>query len=183
MIIVFPSAFWRKVMSDRVKLILALLVLTTAMVIPFVGLFVGWYKWDAQTGILIMVVSAVVLFLVGVLLLLTVRKHNWFSITLPFLMTSLYTVLPDVLPFHIDDTLVSGFGAVIAYILLLRKDRDAPRWLIVPLVIAVAYAFIGGLIPGPIDDLLVELSSVLVYAIGVYSQKGRAKIIDSEDWG
>ncbi len=172
------TADWRSALGDRIKLILAFLILLIAFVIPIIGFFIGWYKWDPWSGLLIMIISAVVLIMIGAVLLFTIRKQNWFSITLPFIFSSLYTILPDFLQFRLDDTLVNSLGAVITYGLLLRRDRNAPKWLLVPLIVGVIYSFVGVLIPGPFDELIVELVSLAVYAAGVYRQKSDSDTIE-----
>lgn len=153
-------------MADRIKIILAVVLFLLALLLPWVGLGVGWYNWDLQTGILIMFGAFVALFILGGLALSRVKDLSWLTVSLPYLLSLGYTVSPDLIPLGADDAAVTALGSLMTYALALRKDPNTPRWIIIPLLGAAVYVFFGGIIPGGLDELVVNLLALAVAVMG-----------------
>ena len=62
---------------------------------------------------------------------------------------------------------MTAVGSVMAYILALRKDPRAPKWIIIPLLLGAAYMFFGGPIPGGLDELIVNILAVALAGYGI----------------
>ncbi|MCJ7701797.1 MAG: hypothetical protein MUO62_09455, partial [Anaerolineales bacterium] len=62
--------------------------------------------------------------------------------------------------------LADDAGAIFTFILTLRKQPGTPRWVFVPLVGAGIYALLGGAIPGPADELLVDTVALILAWLG-----------------
>jgi hypothetical protein len=167
-------------MSDRVKIILAVILFISALLLPLVGMAVGWYKWDVQTGLLIMVAVFVVLFLLAAILLVRVKELNWLTVSLPYVFGALYTALPDFIPFSVDDAAATTAGAIFSFILALRKNENTPKWIFLPLLLAAIYTLVGGTIPGPIDEVLVDVLALLIAGVGVNRGTGRELATEDE---
>jgi hypothetical protein len=153
-------------MNDRTKLFIAIVFFLAALVLPLIGLGLGWYYHDLQTGLLIMFGAFLALFILGGLTLAQVRDLNWLTVSLPYLLSLGYTLSPDLIPLGADDAAVTALGSLMTYALALRKDPNTPRWIIVPLLAAAVYVFFGGFIPGGIDELVVNLLAIAVAAAG-----------------
>jgi hypothetical protein len=154
-------------MSDRIKIFIAVVLFIAALILPLIGLVVGWYNWDVETGIYIMAGTFLVLFILGGIVLFRVRDLSWLTVSLPFLFGMGYTLSPDPIPLGGDDAAVTAVGSVMAYLLALRKDPRTPKWIIVPLLLAAGYALIGGPIPGGIDELIVNILAISIAGYGV----------------
>jgi uncharacterized membrane protein YccC len=58
------------------------------------------------------------------------------------------------------------FGAIFSFLLALRRNPNTPKWVFIPLIIAAAYTFFGGIIPGGLDEIIVQILAFLTYAYG-----------------
>lgn len=154
-------------MSDRIKITLAVLLFVSALILPLIGFGVGLANWDLETGIYIMLGTFLLVFILGGIMLFQVRDLNWLTVSLPYLFGIGYTLSPDLIPLGGDDAAFTAVGSVMAYLLALRKDSRTPKWVIIPLLLAAAYALIGGPIPGGIDELIVNLLAVSVAGYGI----------------
>ncbi|HBX69163.1 MAG TPA: hypothetical protein DEH25_07225 [Chloroflexi bacterium] len=154
-------------MSDRLKIILAILLFIAALLLPLIGLGIGWYNWDVQTGLWIMVITFLGLFSLGGVVLFRVQDLTWLTVSLPYLFGIAYTLSPDLIPLGGDDAVVAAVGSIMAYILALRKDPRTPKWIIIPLLIGAAYMFLGGPIPGGLDELIVNILAVALAGYGI----------------
>jgi hypothetical protein len=154
-------------MNDRIKIFFALMLFIAALILPLVGLGVGWYNWDVETGIYIMVGTFLALFIIAGMILFRVRDLNWLAVSLPYLFGIGYTLSPDLIPLGGDDAAVTALGSVMAYFLALRKDPRTPKWIIIPLLVGAVYIFFGGPIPGGLDELIVNILAVAVAGYGV----------------
>ncbi len=159
-------------MSDKIKTFLALVFFTLGVTVPLIGVatFVasalGWIKVEPWVGITIAIVTLLVFFAIGVALLTGVKDLSWLSVSLPFLFSMAYTILPDMIPFHLDDAAVMTAGAIFSAFLTIQKNPASPRWVILPLIGAAAYTLLGYTLPGPIDEMLVDILALLVAAYG-----------------
>lgn len=161
------SVLAEKIMSDRLKIFFALVLFISALVLPLVGLGVGWYNWDVETGLVIMTILFFFVFVLGGVVLLRVKELNWLTVSLPYLFGVGYTLSPDLIPLGVDDAIVTVTGSLVAYVLALHKDPRTPRWIIIPLLLAAVYMFFGGTIPGGIDELIVSILAIAVSGYGI----------------
>ncbi len=177
---------------DKTKTIIAAILLILAIVIPLVILLAGggialWQKTFTQNqpgngnttpvNLLNFLWIALAVFVIcvvtGVGLLFTVRDLTWLGSSLPFLFGALYSIslvdfIPDITPVisNIDDGAVVTFGAILSLILGLKHDPRTPKWIYIPLFIAAIYTFLGGVFPGGLDELIVQVIAFLTYAYG-----------------
>lgn len=82
---------------------------------------------------------------------------------------SSYSLMPDFLLGPIDDAAAVAGGAILSFSLWLRKQPDTPKWIILPWLAASLYTLVGGLIPGPVDELIVYFISSGVSIYGARS--------------
>ncbi len=162
-------------MADKIKTFFALLFFGAALFVPLLGFGYGWWRWDIQIGLLIMVATFAIFFLVGVITLWQVRDMSWLTTSLPFLFGGLYTVLPDVIPFQVDDAAAATAGALFSYALALRNSAQTPKWVILPLLGAALYALLGGSLPGPFDEIIVDLVALLIAGVGTRQGAKKSK--------
>lgn len=153
-------------MSDRVKVVLAVLFFLAALILPLVGLLIGWWKWDVKAGILIMVGVFIVLSTIGVLILLRVKDLSWIGVYLPYIFGAAYGFLPDAVPLSIDDAATTSVGAIFSVLLAIRKQPKTPKWILLPLLVGGIYALVGGVIPGPVDEFIVNAAALLIAWFG-----------------
>jgi hypothetical protein len=153
-------------MNDKLKTLLALICFVAALTLPLLGLAYGWWRWNVLTGLIIMTAIFIFFFAAGALALARVRDLSWLGTSLPFLFGGLYTALPDLIPLQADDAIATTSGALLSYALALRKREGARWWVILPLIAAGIYAFWGNLIPGPVDEIVVNLAALLVAGAG-----------------
>lgn len=163
-------------MTDKIKTIFAILIFFLSLVMPLVGLIYGWGRWEAFTTLLVMGGIFVVLFAGGTLVLLKVKDFTWVTASLPFLFSSFYTILPDF-PGPVDDAAVTSVGALITYFFALRRNASTPKWIIIPLLAAGAYTLLGGsFLPGPVDEVIVDVVALLIAGYGARSADKKAQI-------
>ena len=166
-------------MSDKIKTFLAILLFFLSLVMPVAGILYGLGRWDALTILLVMGGIFVALFAGGVLVLATVKEFTWMTASLPFLFSSFYTIMPDV-PGSVDDAAVTSAGALITYFFALRRTESTPKWVIIPLLLAGAYTLLGGsFLPGPIDEVVVDVIALLVAGYGARNAEQRAQLAES----
>jgi len=165
-------------MSDRLKSILAVLFFIGALIFPIFGLLVGWWKWDAMTGFIIMAISFVLLCLIGGFLLFSVKDLSWVSVYIPYTFSALYGFLPDVIPFSVDDAAATTAGAIFSLGLAIRKNPETPKWIFIPLLAAGAYALFGGAIPGGFDEAAVDILALIIAVIGTRQGEKKQMIGD-----
>ena len=154
-------------MSDRIKIVVAVVLFISALVLPLMGLGIGWYNWDVETGLVLMGVIFFTFFILGGLTLFRVRDLSWLTVSLPYLFGIGYTLSPDLIPLGGDDAAVTAVGSVMAYFLALQKDPRTPKWIIIPLLLAAAYTLIGGPIPGGLDEIIVNVLAVGLAGYGI----------------
>jgi len=174
---------------DKMKLIAACILFVLAIIVPLL-IFVGGggitivqmaanqADTNVLSNILVIVGIAGVAFLifVGSALFLLFRMKNmpWLAAGLPFLFGTAYTasiadLVPDIVPVitKMDDGAAVTFGAIFSFLLALKRDERTPKWVLIPLLIAAVYTFFGGVIPGGLDEFIVQGLSFLVYAYGI----------------
>ncbi len=142
-------------MSDRARAWMALVFLGLALLLPVLGLALGWWQVDLKTGSLLALTIFGVNFAVSALMLVSVQHPQRWMVILPFLLGVAYNVLPDFLPGGLDDAAVMLLCAVLTYVLALRRQPGLSRAPLIPLVVAGLYPLVGGFIPLPFDELLV----------------------------
>ena len=152
-------------MDDRSKTCLSLLFFSSTLILPLVALAAGWIAVDFQTGATVALITFAFFFLLSGIFLSLVRFPSWFTVSLPFLFGFLYAIIPDFVPGPFDDAAAVVAGAVLSFVLWLKKQPDVPKWVILPLASVGVYVLVGGLIPGPIDELLV---AAVAAAVSIY---------------
>lgn len=163
-------------MSDKTKIILALFSFLFGVVLAglgtaaFIAAALGWIQLDAWGTLALTVGILVVSFGIGGLLLSRVKDPSWLTVSLPYALSSLYTLFPDLVPLQMDDAAAMTVGALLSAFLTLRKNPDAPRWVLLPLLAAAVYTFFGGAIPGPVDEALVHVLAILMAVYGARKQ-------------
>lgn len=168
-------------MADKLKTILALIFFALGVTLPLIGVAaavasaLGWLDTDAWVGITLAVATLMIFFLIGVFILASVKDLSWITVSLPFLFSALYSWLPDLIPFSIDDAAAMTAGAIFSAFLAIRKNPNAPRWVAIPLIGAAVYTFFGGALPGPIDEMLVDILAIIVAVYG--ANQGSDKVI------
>ncbi|MBC8507855.1 MAG: hypothetical protein ISR58_18915 [Anaerolineales bacterium] len=166
-------------MTDKLKTVLAIIILFLSLITPVTGLLYGLGRWDALTILLVMGGIFVAFFAGGVLVLATVKDFTWMTASLPFLFSSFYTILPDF-PGPIDDAAVTSAGALITYFFALRRNEGTPKWIIIPLLLAGAYTLLGGsFFPGPIDEVVVDVIALLIASYGARTAEKQAQLAES----
>lgn len=146
-------------MLDQNKTCFSVLAYISMFVLPGVGFLIGWVGWNIRTGILIASILFAVFFLLGGIFLAIVGDLSWVSVSLPLVGATIYSMLPNFLPSQIDDTVAMAAGAILTFALWLRKQPESPKWIIFPLLMASLYTLVGGVIPGPVDELIVTAIS------------------------
>ena len=144
-------------MTDKAKTRLSLVCFLSMLILPPVGLAIGWIGWGFSTGAIVALIALAACFLLAAILLAIVKEPLWITVGLPFLFGFVYTILPDCIPGPFDDTAVFAAGALMTFALWVRKDPDTPKWIVLPLLAASLYTLVGDLIPGPVDELLATL--------------------------
>jgi len=163
-----PSCSYRNkgVMADKLKTILAFVMFVGALIFPLLALLFGWWRWDATTGFVLMTIVFLAMITLGGILLLRVKDLSWVSVYMPYIFGVVYGFLPDTIPFSLDDAAATTAGSIFTFALALRKQSKTPRWIFIPLFIAGIYALLGGYIPGPVDELLVDALALIFAWVG-----------------
>jgi hypothetical protein len=76
-------------------------------------------------------------------------------VALPFCIGVLYMTTPDPILGGLDDALVMGVMSWITFLQWHKKAPGVSWWVIVPLMGVAVYELVGGLIPGPLDEMIV----------------------------
>lgn len=158
-------------MSDRLKVVLAVILFLAALILPLVGLLIGWWQWDVKTGILIMAGVFILLSIIGVLLLSRVKDLSWLGVYLPYIFGAAYGFLPDAIPLSIDDAITTSTGAILSVLLAIRKQPKTPKWILLPLLAGGIYTLFGGVIPVPVDEFLVDAAALVIAWLGTRQVK------------
>ena len=161
-------------MSDRGKSILAVLFFVGALIFPIIGLIVGWWKWDALVGFIIMTTTFLVMCIIGGFFLFSIKDLTWVSVYTPYIFSALYGFLPDAIPLSIDDAAATTAGAIFSFGLALRKNPTTPKWIFIPLLAAGIYALAGYYVPGGFDEALVDILALIIAGIG--ARQGEKKV-------
>lgn len=169
-------------MPDQSKTCLSVLAYISMFVFPVVGFLIGWIGWDIRTGIVIASILFAVFFMLGGIFLAIVRDLSWFSVSLPLIGATIYSIA-NFLPSPIDDTVVMAAGAMLTFVLWLRKQPETPKWIIFPLLMASLYTLVGGLIPGPVDELIVTAILSGTSAYGAFKSGQQLKQISGNESG
>jgi hypothetical protein len=173
-------------MRDRIKGYLALFFFALALILPLISLLAGGIRWDWErasfvtqewdwrVSLLAASITFLLCFALGTGFALRVRKPVWLEILLPFASGILYSVT-NVIPFPVDDALISVAGAIASYVMTLRRFADAPKWIVAPPLAAALYTLVGEFIPGPVDELAVSALAAIISSAVASRSARRAK--------
>ncbi len=170
-------------MPDRTKTCFSVLAYISMFVLPGVGFLIGWIGRDIRTGIITASILFAVFFLLGGIFLAIVGNLSWISVSIPLIGATIYSIVPNLLPSQIDDTVVMAAGAMFTFTLWLRKQPETPKWIIFPLLVASLYTLVGGIIPGPVDELIVTAISGGTSVYGAIKSGQQLKQISGTESG
>lgn len=177
---------------DKYKTILAVICFILALIIPVFIILGGGSVTVLQMiqknqglavdanlsrNLVLTLVGALAAFLVftafAIGILYTVKDLSWLQASLPFLFSTIYTtslvdIIPDLAPIigNVDDGAVVTFGAIFSMLLTLHRNARTPKWVFIPLIAAAVYTFFGGIFPGGIDEIIVQVLAYLTFAYG-----------------
>lgn len=72
---------------------------------------------------------------------------------------------------------------MLTFVLWLRKQPETPKWIIFSLLVASLYTLVGGLIPGPVDELIVTAISGSTSVYGAIKSGQQLKQISDTESG
>lgn len=141
--------------SDRALMWLSIVLFLLSLVLPL-GLFLaGWGYRDFQTGLILGGISLILCLGGAVMAVFKIENLSVFSSSLPYLFGTIYAFLPDAFFGPFDDGALLGIGAAFTFMLEHRRNPNAPKWAFVFPVLSLLYIFVGTLIPGSLDELIV----------------------------
>ena len=159
-------------MSDRRKGCFSVLFFLFAFMLPMISLVAGWIGWDFKTGALAALLTFVLFFILGGIFAALTEEPSLLEISLPFIAGTMYSVV-GFLPLPFDDMVVACAGAILSSALFLRSYADAPKWIVVPLIVSALYTLVGEFIPGPVDEILVS-----IIALGTTATAAKMKEVE-----
>lgn len=170
-------------MKDTTKKSLSCAFFLFALVLPIVSLAIGWIGWDIRVGAIAGFVTFAIFFVLGGVFTSLIEDLSWLSVCLPFTLGVFYAIIPDFIPLPFDDAIAVSAGAIITFALALKKDDNVPKWIIFPLLLSGLYTLVGGIIPGPVDELLVSGIMTGVAIGGTYKklQTSQVQLLSSEE--
>ena len=148
------------IMNDKIRTRLSGVLYLSMFVLTPVSLAIGWIAWDFRTGAVSALIVFTICFLLASLLLATVEDLSWIAVGMPLSLGVIYTALPEFMMGPLDDAAVMCAGAIFTFVLWLKKQPDTPKWIILPLLFSGLYTLVGGLVPGPVDELLASVIGV-----------------------
>lgn len=153
--------------SDFLKLRAGCLLTFLGLTVPLFAFAITWLMWDVRTAGIVGLSVFALLFSLAILNFAFVRRMPWLGVSAPFLLGLLYTVMPDFIPFQLDDAAVVAAGSIFSYYLAARRMKGIPTWVLFSLLGAAVYTLIGQIIPGPVDELFVGLIALGSASSGV----------------
>lgn len=155
-----------EVLSDSSKACLSLFYFICAVILPVIGFLIGWQGWNLKIGGYVALATfGIFIFFSGIFISI-VQSPSWIMVAGPLIIGILYAAFPDPILGPFDDVAVNLGGALVTFMLWIKKQPSLPRWVIIPLLATGVYAAVGYFIPGPIDEIIVALIAILVAAIG-----------------
>ena len=135
-----------------------------AFVLPVIGMVAGWIGSGFKTGAIVGLATFAFFFVLGGLFAALTEKPSWFAVSLPFISGVLYSAIsPFPLPF--DDIVVASAGAITSAALYLKHYENAPKWIVIPLVVSALYTLVGEFVPSPVDEFLVGIIALGTTAV------------------
>ena len=161
--------------QDKKKGCLSGVFFILSFIFPVISLFIGWISGGWKVGAIAGLVTFAVFFLLGSVFAIWIETPSWFTIMLPTIAGLTYGILPDTIPLRFDDAAAAAAGAILSFALALKQYSDLPKWTIIPWLGAAVYTLVGGLIPGPVDEIFVGLISTGVVGREVYKLQAALK--------
>ncbi len=143
--------------QDKIRAYVGVILTGAMLVLPVIAFLIGWQMWDARRGILLALVTFAAFFLLSALTFRGIKNPSALLAVIPFVLGMLYQISPADLPLPIDDTVVQLGGSILSFIMLRRSNPGLPWWTFFALAGSSLYDLLGIAIPGPIDELLVQL--------------------------
>ncbi|MFN2198660.1 MAG: hypothetical protein ACK2UW_21240 [Anaerolineales bacterium] len=141
--------------TDRTLMWLSIGLFVLSLVLPL-GLFLaGWAYRDIQTGLILGGISLVLCLGGALFAIFKIENLSVFSSSLPYLFGTIYAFLPDAFFGPFDDGAILGIGAAFTFMLEHRRNPNASKWAFVFPALSLLYVFVGTLIPGSFDELIV----------------------------
>lgn len=131
------------------------------ILLPVVGFALGYFVQGWQTGLWIALGLFALCWIISAVSFLTIKDPSWYHIMAPFFTGVAYNILPDAVPFALDDVTTLFLGSLVTLYLTYKKHGTFPWKMILPLGIATVYPIIGEFIPTRIDELLVNIVTIL----------------------
>ncbi|GEM_PF-2315246 len=124
----------------------------------------------------------------AIFVLFQIKDISKLAASLPFIFSTIYSTsvadaIPDLAPFvtRVDDTAAVSFGAIFSFLLALRRNKNTPKWILFPLLLAAIYTFFGGIFPSNIDELIVQVLAFLAYYYGISHPQKEIKPLPTPD--
>lgn len=143
--------------QDKIRAYLGVIFTGAMLVLPVGAFLIGWQMWDAKRGILLALVTFGVFFLLSALTFKGIKNPSVLLSVIPFVLGMLYQISPVDLPLPVDDTVVQLGASILSFIMLRRSNPGLPWWTFFALAGSSLYDLLGIAIPGPIDEILVQL--------------------------
>jgi hypothetical protein len=170
-----------ELLTDSSKACLSLFYFACAIILPIIGFLIGWQGWDIKTGGFVALATFGVFILFSGLFIAIVQSPSWVMVATPLIIGILYAAFPDPVLGPFDDVAMNLGGAVVTFMLWIKKQPNLPRWIILPLLATGVYAAAGYFIPGPLDEAIVALVAVTIAGIGAASASPSEENVDIAD--
>ena len=142
--------------SDTQKSCLSCASAGGAFVLPLPIFVVTWIVTENwRYGLLAAFIAFLGYMTAATIFISTIREPSAFMVWVPFTLGAVYTAMPNI-PLPFDDAAVATAGAIATFALWMRRQPDVSKAVVIPLLFAALYTLVGGFIPLPVDELIVD---------------------------